>query len=149
MGARLSGAARRPEDGITAAEAVAQVLSMIEGTTRPILGAYPQAERLSWDAKEAEAVSFMAAAAPVVSGYPLLRGEVAAELEIAPGEVTLIQLADKVEAVLWMASQWRALVSFLSGLRKRTEVDIYAAADDAGRRAVVEAARAAIAAVSP
>jgi hypothetical protein len=47
-----------------------------------------------------------------------------------------------------MASQWRTLISALSGIRKRYEDDIYSAEDDAGRRASVEAAGAAIAAVA-
>jgi len=124
--------------------AKAELMAMIEAATAPILDAYPRAERLSWDAKEAEAAGFMNAELPVVSDYPLLRGECAAEETIAAGDVTLPMLADKAEAVLWMASQWRDLISFLSGLRKRTEAAIDLAEEDAGRRAAVEAARAAI-----
>lgn len=129
--------------------AKALLVTMLDKATRPILDAYPPAERLAWDAKEAEAVAFIAALEPAPADYPLLRGEVAAELAIAAGAVTIEQLAAKVEAVLWMASQWRALVSTLSGLRARTMVDIEAAEDDAGRRAVLDAAGAELAGLVP
>lgn len=133
-----------PLSPLSAGAAKVQLLAMIDAATRPILDAYPPAERLSWDAKEIAAAAFMVAAEPVLADYGLLRGEVAAELAIAAGDVTLEQLATKAEAVLWMASQWRALVSTLSGLRKRYEAAIDAAEDDAGRRAVIEAAQATI-----
>lgn len=135
---------------MTAAAAKAVLIAMLDQATRPILDAYPPAERLSWDAKEAEAAAFMAEVDPELQGYEygLLRGEVAAELGITPVDVTVQQLGAKAEAVLWMAGQWRDLISALSGLRKRYEDDIYSAEDDAGRRAAVEAARVAIAAVA-
>lgn len=133
-----------PRPLFTAIDARRELLSLISDATAPILDAYPQAEQLSWNAKEAEAAAFMSAEAPAPTDYPLLRGECAAEAGIAAGDVTLEQLATKAEAVLWMASQFRALISALSGLRKRTEAAIDAAGDDAGRRAAVEAARAAI-----
>jgi hypothetical protein len=129
-------------------EAKAQLRELIDAATSPILDAYPRAEQLSWDAKETEAAAFMAAEDPVPADYALLRGEVSAELLIPAGDVTLEQLGTKAEAVLWMASQWRALVSLLSGLRKRTEAQIDAAEDAAGRRAAVDAARATIMAVT-
>ncbi len=138
-----------PEPPFTAAVARAALIRLIEGATQPILNAYPAAERLSWDAKEAEAKAFMEAAEPVLWHYAMLRDEVASELAIDAGDVTAQQLAGKAEAVLWMAAQWRALISALSGIRKRVETDIYSATDDAARRAVVEAARAAISAVAP
>jgi len=130
--------------GPSISEAKAELKAMIEAATAPILDAYPRAERLSWDAKEADAAAFMAAEDPEPWQFDLLRSEIAAEMAIVVGDVTLEQLTAKAEAVLWMASQFRALVSFLSGLRKRTEAAIDAAEDDAGRRAAVEAARAAI-----
>lgn len=130
--------------GLSVPDAKVALMALIEAATAPILDAYPRAEQLSWDAKETEAMDFIAAEAPVLSDYALLRSECAAELAIAAGDVTIEQLASKVEAVLWMASQWRALVSFLSGLRKRAETAIEVAEDRAGRRAAVEAAEAAI-----
>lgn len=140
MGARLSGAARRHDDPappITLEQAKAQILAMLDRPTGPILTAYPAGEPLSWPAKEAEATAFMAAAEPVAADYALLRAEVAAEHAIGQSEVTLPQLTAKAEAVLWMASQWRALIATTSGLRKRGLTAIAAASDDAGRRAVL------------
>jgi hypothetical protein len=138
----------------SASEAKEQLKALLEAATAPILDAYPPAEQLSWDAKEIEAAAFTTAAAaaavdgtaptPLPADYPMLRGEVAAEMMIAAVDVTIEQLADKVEAVLWMASQWRALISALSGIRKRAETAIEVAEDRAGRRAAVEAAEAAI-----
>ena len=133
---------------LSVAGAKAQLRAMIEAATAPILDAYPTAEQLSWDAKETEATAFMAAPEPEIAMCPLLVGEISAELGIAAVAVSLEQLAAKAEAVLWMASQFRALVSFLSGLRKRTETAIDAASDASGRRAAVDAARVSIVAVT-
>lgn len=139
-----------PIPGLSVAEAREQLKALLAAATAPILDAYPPAEQLSWDAKEIEAAAFTTAAAaaavdenapaPLPADYPMLRGEVAAELAIAAGDVTLEQLADKVEAVLWMASQWRALISALSGIRKRYLTTIDTAEDAAGRRAAIDAA---------
>lgn len=129
----------------TVAAAAAELLAMIDAATAPILAAYPEGERLSWDAKETEAAGFMAAADPAPADYPLLRGEVAAESAIATDAVTLEQLTAKAETVLWMAAQWRALVSRLAGLRKRYMADLASATTSDARRAVIEAARAEVA----
>lgn len=136
-----------PGPGYPIEAAAADLVALLAGATASILAAYPEGERLSWDAKEGEAIAFMAAEAPIGADYQLLRGEVAAERAIAAGDVTLDQIAEKAETVLWMASQWRALVSALSGLRKRFKAAIDVAEDDAGRRAVVGAAQYAIAAL--
>lgn len=143
---------------LTIAAARRQLANLLDAATAPILDAYPPAEQLSWDAKEIEAAAFTTAAAaaavgenapaPLPADYPMLRGEVAAEQAIAVGDVTLEQLADKVEAVLWMASQWRALISALSGIRKRYITAIDAAEDAAARRAAIEAAQAEIVALT-
>lgn len=124
--------------------ALAELHRLLAAATAPILAAYPEAERLAWDAKEAEAAGFMADPEPAPATYPLLRGEVAAELGIAPGAVSVEQIATKAEAVLWLASQWRSLVSRLSGVRKRAAAAIAVAENDAGRRAAVLEVAAAI-----
>lgn len=125
-------------------EARAQLRELLDGATASILAAYPEAERLAWDAKETEAAAFMADLDPVPQSYPLLRGEVAAERGLEASAVTLDQLATKAEAVLWRASQWRSLVSRLSGVRKRATAAIAEAGSDQDRRAAVEEAAAAI-----
>lgn len=132
---------------LSVTQARAELRTMIEAVTAPILDAYPRAEQLSWDAKETEAAGFMAAAEPEIATCPLLVGEISAELGIAAGAVSLEQIAAKAEAVLWMASQFRALVSTLSGIRKRAELAITTAADASARRAAVDQARASIAAL--
>ena len=121
-----------------------QLIGMLDRATRPILDAYPDAERLSWDAKEAEAATVLAAAEPMPALAPLLAGELAAQFGQAP---TAGQLTGRATTVIAKAAAWRTLISAVSGLRQRFETELEAAPDDNARRAVLTAAEAAIGAL--
>lgn len=118
-----------------------QLIAMLDRATRPILDAYPDAERLSWAAKEAEAAAVLAAAEPAPALAPLLAGELAAQFAQTP---TAPQLTERASTVLAKAAAWRTLISAVSGLRQRFETELEAAPDDDARRAVLTAAGAAI-----
>lgn len=123
-------------------EARARLLIMLDAAARPILAAYPEAERLSWPAKEAEAAAVLAADVLDLDAAPLLLAEIAAQQAIAPAAVTAEQLATKAATVLAKAAAWRALISAVSGLRQRYEAAIAGAEDDPARRDVLAAAAA-------
>jgi hypothetical protein len=94
--------------------AVARLHKMLDAATRPILDTYPEAERLSWAAKEVEA-QFLH------DGAPLLTAEIAAQEGIPIEDVTDEQRLAKAKVVLAKASTWRALIAKVSGLRQRYE----------------------------
>lgn len=147
MPPRFSGGTRlasNPAPKLTATEARSALIGMIDKATRPILDAYPPAERLSWDAKEQEAKAVLAVAEPEPADYPLLSGELSAELSIAVGDVSSADIAIKAASVMAKAAAWRATSSALAGIRRRGEAAIAAATDDAGRRAAVKTARAGV-----
>lgn len=131
----------------TAADALAELHAALDAATRPILAAYPEAERLSWPAKEIEADAVLASDVLDLGDAPLLVAEIAAQQAIAPEAVTAQQLTAKATAVLAKAAAWRALISAISGLRQRYEALIADAPDDDARRAVLAAAAAEIAEV--
>lgn len=97
----------------TPQNAVARLYKMLDAATRPILTAYPEAERLSWSAKEVEALDPRHA--------PLLTAEIAAQEGIPIEDVTDEQRLAKAKVVLAKASTWRALIAKVSGLRQRYE----------------------------
>lgn len=122
---------------LSLAEAQRQLVALLDSVTRPVLDAYPLAERLSWDAKEAEAKAAQWAGDPVQDDYPLLRGEIAAERGGAADDITSPDILDKAASVLAKAESWRSLVSAISGLRQRTAMRLDAAEDDAERVGII------------
>lgn len=121
-------------------DAKSQLRSMLDEATRPILDAYPAAERLSWDAKEEEARTVLDGGN--AEGASLLAGELAAQTGKAP---TAKQLATRAGVVIEKADEWRRLVGTIAGLRQKFEAALDAAKDEDARRAVLAAAEKALA----
>jgi hypothetical protein len=91
------------------AASLTRLRALLDAATRPILDGYPEAERLSWPAKETEALAVL----------------------------TPAEIAAKAALVLAKAATWRALVSAISGIRQRAEAALAGATNDTDREAVL------------
>jgi hypothetical protein len=116
------------------AASLTRLRALLDAATRPILDGYPEAERLSWPAKETEALAVLA---DETAEAPLLVAEIAAQQAVAPATVTPAEIAAKAALVLAKAATWRALVSAISGIRQRAEAALAGATNDTDREAVL------------
>lgn len=131
------------------AAARASIVAAIDSATAAILGAYPQAERLGWDAKASEAqLALTAGEAATLELAPLLVAECIAEHGPADEVTRLAQLIDKAATVAAKATAWGELMASLSGIRGRAFITIADANDAAAVQAALDAAVADIAAAT-
>lgn len=146
-----------PSQIITASDKLAEnrgcarsaVLTAIDNATSAILGAYPQAERLGWDAKASEASDVLSDGSPTsLSLAPLLVAECVAEYGPADEATRLDQLIAKANVVSAKAAAWGELMASLSGIRGRAFTAIADASDTAAVQAALDAAVADIAAAT-
>lgn len=138
-----------PRPVLSAAQAKALLVAAIDSYTLGILGAYPQAERLGWDAKAAEAQAVLTASPLELDMAPLLTAECAAQFGPASDEDRQVQLVFKAQSVAEKASAWGALMATLSGLRARVSLAIDAAKDADEIRGVLEQALAGLVGSAP
>jgi hypothetical protein len=117
------------------------VLTAIDTATSAILGAYPQAERLGWDAKASEAQLVLTAGdAASLELAPLLVAECIAEHGPADEATRLAQIVAKAATVAAKATAWGELMASLSGIRGRAFTAIAGAGDAAAVQAALDAA---------
>ncbi len=131
------------------AHARTTIIGAIDAVTAAILGAYPQAERLGWDAKASEAQLVLTAGeAATLELAPLLVAECIAEHGAADEVTRLAQLIVKAATVAAKATAWGELMASLSGIRGRAFTAIAGAGDAAAVQAALDAAVADIGAAT-
>ncbi|HEV7278381.1 MAG TPA: hypothetical protein VGN80_19040 [Devosiaceae bacterium] len=118
--------------------AKASIVAAIDAATTALLAPYPRAERMSFDAKAAEAQAALATdpEAMELATVPLLTVECAAEHGGANTSTRRGQVVAKAIAVNAKAAAWGALAAGFSGVRQRA----FAALDAAEGRDDVQAA---------
>ncbi len=119
-------------------EATRRVIAACDDAARAIIGQYSDAERLSFAAKEQEAVAW---SANNTAATPTIDAEIAENGQAKP---------DRVAQILAKAAKFRALAGALAGIRSRHQAEIAAATTPdeitAALAAAEQAARNAVAA---
>lgn len=138
----------QPPPPLTPADAKATIIAAIDAATAALLAPYPVSERMSFDAKAAEARAVLAAdpEAFEFSLAPLLGAECGTQLGEADDATRRTQIIAKATLVHAKAVAWGALAARHSGLRQRAFAAIDAAEDGDGRQAAMDAALTEVAA---
>lgn len=110
-------------------EASTSLVAWVNATTRAITGPVPDDEKLSWTAKEAAARAYLAGTASA-SDSAFLGGEA-----LITGE----ELSGLCARIVANADAYRAAISCLTGLRRKTFSAIDAAATPAEVKAALQA----------